>query len=303
VLKRLQTDLQIGDLQQLLATDLRPTPKGAKLKGIIYEQADVRDAARLLELCKKYQPTVIIHLAAVLDTTSMPRAMQYAIDVEGTRNVLDAAVATNVQRIIVSSSGAAYGYHADHPSWLTEDLPLRGNEIFAYAYHKRLFRVGTILGKKTDNLITHLFHKKRILGLKGYASPFVFVWDEDVATCMQQAVFSKITGTYNLVGDGAITNQDLAKILNKPYRTFRPSVLRTLLSVLHPLRLAKYAPSQLLFLQYRPVLNNQKLKANFGFQPSKSSLETFCYYLETQGIEPQNLEAIQLLYPDKEPDI
>ncbi len=43
-----------------------------------------------------------------------------------------------MRQIIVTSSGAAYGYHADNPEWLTEDDPVRGNEAFAYSHHKRL---------------------------------------------------------------------------------------------------------------------------------------------------------------------
>ncbi len=35
--------------------------------------------------------------------------------------MLQACVANGVRRIVVSSSGAAYGYHADNPAWLTED--------------------------------------------------------------------------------------------------------------------------------------------------------------------------------------
>ena len=53
------------------------------------------------------------------------------------RNVLDACLTHEVRRIVVSSSGAAYGYHPDNPEWITEDQPVRGNEEFAYADHKR----------------------------------------------------------------------------------------------------------------------------------------------------------------------
>ena len=81
-----------------------------------------------------------------------------------------------VERVVVSSSGAAYGYHADNPAWLTEDDPVRGTDTFPYSLHKRLveemlagyresapqleqvvLRIGTILGETVDNQITDLF--------------------------------------------------------------------------------------------------------------------------------------------------
>src|SRR5690606_16947140 len=105
-----------------------------------------------------------------------------------------------VSRLVVTSSGAAYGYHADNKVPLTEDCPLRGNEEFAYSHHKRLveemlakargehplleqvvLRVGTVLGPGLDNQITALFRKKRLLAVAGSESPFVFIWVDDLA--------------------------------------------------------------------------------------------------------------------------
>lgn len=316
VLQKLQEDLTTNKISALICTDLKEVAKEKQLPKVAYEQADIRDLARLLALCEQYKPTVIIHLAAVIDSQSMPRALQYQIDVVGTKNVVEAALQTGVKRLIVSSSGAAYGYHADNPEWLRETDRLRGNEIFPYSDHKRLveemlatyrkdapqleqtiFRVGTILGASTDNLITQLFKKKRVLGLKGFASPFVFVWDEDVAQAICQAVYSPKTGIYNLAGDGAVVNKDLALILGKPYLALPPSLMRFLLRILHPIGLSQYGPEQLLFLQYRPVLDNSKLKTEFGFVPQKSSLETFLYYLEANRLPAHKVEKVELMMP------
>ena len=146
-----------------------------------------------------------MHLASIVtpgpDST---RELEYAVDVTGTRHVLDACVAHGVRRVVVSSSGAAYGYHPDNPAWITEDQPVRGNEEFAYSHHKRL--VEEMLADRTprwsrsccgsarssatsvDNQITALFERKRLLKIQGSESPFVFIWDTDVVAVIQQAV-------------------------------------------------------------------------------------------------------------------
>ena len=316
VLQKLQQDLRNKKIDALICTDLREVPRQKRLEDVDYEIADITDAARMLALCEQYRPDIIIHLAAVIDSQSMPRALQYKIDVDGTKNVVEAALKTGVKRLIVSSSGAAYGYHPDNPEWLRESDPVRGNEIFAYSDHKRLveemlaeyrksapqleqtiFRVGTILGASTDNLITQLFNKKRVLGLKNFASPFVFVWDEDVAEAIRYATYSEKSGIYNLAGDGAVANKDLAMILGKPYLALPAGLMRFLLRILHPMGLSKYGPEQMLFLQYRPVLDNTKLKTEFGFIPQKSSLETFVYYLEANKMPINKLEKVELMRP------
>lgn len=316
VAKKLYLDLQSGTINSLIVMDIRPPASEQIQEGIVYLQADIRDKALLIEQLTTHQITHVIHLAAIIDSQSTSREFQYQVDVEGTQNILEACLQAGTQRIIISSSGAAYGYHADNPTWLTEQHPTRGNDIFAYSAHKRLveelltdyrtrhpqleqtiFRVCTILGKTTDNLITNLFDKKRILGIKGHLSPYVFIWDEDVAACMHQAIFSEQTGIYNLAGDGAITNRDLAKILDKPYLDIPARLLRLGLAVGNKLGLTQYGPDQLLFIQYRPVLDNTKLKTNFGYVPQKSSLETFLYYLEAKNKAVHNLDKINLLFP------
>ena len=49
-----------------------------------------------------------------------------AINVDGSRNVFEAAVEAGAERICYASSVAAYGFHEDNPDWLTEDVPPRG---------------------------------------------------------------------------------------------------------------------------------------------------------------------------------
>lgn len=315
VLKRLHRGLEAGKVATLVAMDIKEALPTAKLERVHYVQADIRDP-KLWETLAKYEIDTVIHLAAIIDSQSSSRAFQYEVDVLGTKNILEACVKVASKRIIISSSGAAYGYHADNPAWLKETDRLRGNVQFAYSDHKRqveellasyrteqpqleqvIFRVCTILGAQTDNLITKLFDNKRVLGIRGYDSPYVFVWDEDVAACMEKAVSSKVTGIFNLAGDGAIKNADLAQLLKKPYLTLPEGLLRLALRIGHRLKLTQYGPDQLLFLQYRPVLDNRQLKANFGYQPQKSSLETFCYYLEAKNKAVGDHKAIQPLYP------
>ena len=195
---------------------------------------------------------------------------------------------------MVSSSGAAYGYHPDSPEWITEDQPVRGNEEFAYAHHKRLveemlasertanphleqvvLRIGTILGERVDNQITALFLRPRLLKIRGSKSPFVFIWDTDVAAIMQHAVTDYPAGIFNVAGDGAMTVDEIADALGKPTLAIPERALRAGLAVGKRLGVTAYGPEQTKFLQYRPVLDNTRLKEVFGYTPSYTSAEAF----------------------------
>jgi UDP-glucose 4-epimerase len=290
-------------LDCLVATDVREVPDPQRLREVVYETTDVRDAG-IGELMRRHRIDTVVHLAAIV--TPGPRSnreFEYAVDVLGTRNVLEACIASGVQRIVVTSSGAAYGYHADNPAWLTEDHPVRGNEAFAYSHHKRLveemladyrrehpaleqvvFRVGTILGETTRNQITALFEKPRLIAIRGAASPFVFIWDRDVVGAIEHAIFAGPPGIYNVAGDGALSIQEIAARLGKRCVTIPAPVLQAVLAVLHPLRLSRYGPEQVDFLRYRPVLDNRRLKERFGYVPRLTSSEVFELFRKARGL-------------------
>ena len=208
---------------EVVSADLRfPT---SEVDGVRHVLMDVTDAAAVDAGIAEAAPEVVVHLASIVTPgKDSSREKEYAVDVDGSRHVFDACLAHGVRRVVVSSSGAAYGYHADNPVPLTEDDPVRGNEEFAYSHHKRLveeqlaalraehpeleqvvLRIGTILGRHVDNQITALFERPRLLQIRGADSPFVFIWDTDVVAIIQRAVTGPVTGTFNVAGDGTLT--------------------------------------------------------------------------------------------------
>jgi UDP-glucose 4-epimerase len=262
---------------------------------ISHVSMDVRDPGRVNEIVHEWRPEVVVHLASIVTPgKDSSRELERAVDVDGTRNVLDACLTHEVRRIVVSSSGAAYGYHPDSPEWITEDQPVRGNEEFAYSDHKRqveemlaelresnpeleqvVLRIGTILGERVDNQITALFMRPRLLKIRGSRSPFVFIWDTDVAAIIQRAVTGSPAGIFNVAGDGAMTVDEIAAALGKPTIAIPEPVLRAGLAVGKRLGVTAYGPEQTKFLQYRPVLDNTRLKDVFGYTPSYTSAEAF----------------------------
>ena len=282
------------DTGTVVALDVRDVPAERRQPGIAYQAQDVRDPV-LATTLQRHAIDTVVHLASIVTPgRDSNRAFEYDVDVNGTRNVLTACAAQGVRHVVVSSSGAAYGYHADNAPWITEDHPLRGNEAFAYAHHKRLveemlaawrqsppglaqtvLRIGTILGERVDNQITALFEKPRLLAIRGSDSPFVFIWDADVTGALLHALDGAVPGCYTLAGDGARTIHQSAARLGKTTLDLPAGLLRAALFVGSRLGVSRYGPEQLDFLRYRPVLLNTALKAQWGYVPRKTSAEAF----------------------------
>ncbi|MGA9597228.1 MAG: SDR family oxidoreductase [Acidimicrobiia bacterium] len=286
-----------GALETIVATDLRLPDD--PIDGVVYEAGDIRDDA-LATTMHRHAVDTVVHLAAVVTAgKNSDRALEHSIDVDGTRNVLNSCLEAEVEKVIVSSSGAAYGYHADNSMPLREDDPLRGNVEFAYSDHKRqveemlaewrrshpelqqlILRPGTVLGATTRNQITALFERRVIMGLRGAATPFVFIWDEDLVGVLRRGIETDLTGIYNVCGDGVMTMRHIARRLGKPYVAMPVPVVRGALWLLHSLHLTQYGPEQVDFLRYRPVLANTRLKEQFGYTPQKTTAEAFEAFME-----------------------
>ncbi len=284
-----------GTNSEIVALDMREVVVQERLSNVTYVTGDIRDLA-LRAIFQERRPQTVVHLASVVAVGGDPER-DWEIDVLGTKNVLQCCVDAGVDHLVVTSSGAAYGYYADNPVPLHEDDPLRGNADFPYARNKReveemlvewhdlyphleqtVFRPCTVLGPTTNNQITAMFERPIVLGLSGTSTPFSLIADSDVVDALVRAVRHPKPGTYNLAGDGVLSLREIAALNRKLYVAIPPGPLKFLLWLLKSLRVTKLGPGAVKFVQYRPVLANHKLKVEFGFTPHYHAREVFERY-------------------------
>jgi UDP-glucose 4-epimerase len=141
-----------------------------------------------------------------------------------------------------------------------------------------------VVGQNVHSPVTDLFEKPVILGIAGFDSPFVFIWDQDLVACLVDAVFSDKVGIYNQAGDGALTPREIAKMLGKPYVPLPAAIIKSALWIFKRLGVTENGPERVAFLQHRPVLSNRRLKEEFGYTPKLSSREAFELYARARGL-------------------
>jgi UDP-glucuronate 4-epimerase len=108
-------------------------------------EIDLRDAAKVRELCAVERPEAIVHLAAMAAVRySVRHPLLYGeVNVQGTLNLLDAARQNGRPRCVLASTGSVYG--RDTPVPFREDAPAvqplapypaskRAMEIFAHSF-------------------------------------------------------------------------------------------------------------------------------------------------------------------------
>jgi dihydroflavonol-4-reductase len=90
------------------------------VEGDLGDPASVRHAAEGVE--------VVYHIAATYREAGQPDSAYRAINVEGTRNLLEAARAGGARRLVHCSTGGVHGHIANPPG--TEDAPFNPGDIY-----------------------------------------------------------------------------------------------------------------------------------------------------------------------------
>ncbi len=71
---------------------------------------------------------VVYHIAATYREAGQPDSAYRAINVEGTRNVLEAARAAGARRVVHCSTGGVHGHIANPPA--NEDAPFNPGDVY-----------------------------------------------------------------------------------------------------------------------------------------------------------------------------
>jgi len=103
--------------------DLRPS--GADGDEVV---GSLEDAARLAQAVEGV--TGVLHLGAFMSWTPADRDRMFAVNVEGTRMLLDAASAAGVRRFVFASSGEVYPENLPEFLPVTEGHPLKPNSPY-----------------------------------------------------------------------------------------------------------------------------------------------------------------------------
>jgi UDP-glucose 4-epimerase len=214
-----------------LSTGRRENLEGALGRGAALVELDIRDAEAVAETTERVAPQVIFHLAAQIDVRKSVAdpAHDSRVNVEGTINVLRAALGTGVSRVVnTSTGGAIYGEGQIIPA--PEEHPVApeapyGLSKFCAENYCALFtrlhglstvslRYGNVYGPRQDPMgeagVIAIFCGKLLDGERAtvygdgrQTRDYVFVGD--VVDANLRAAESAATGAFN-VGRGVQTS-------------------------------------------------------------------------------------------------
>lgn len=259
---------------------------------------DVRDPA-LADLLRAERVDALVHLAFIMRPLHDRRRMR-AINVEGTRAVLEAAARAGLSQVVFISSVAVYGAHPDNPIPLTEGCPLRPNPDYPYALDKAeadaltqdfaarhpavavtILRPAIVLGSHADNFFTrYLTRWPLLLAVRGGDGPLQFVHEDDAIACIIASLHREARGIYNLAGEGHLGWREVLRRARRPYVTLPAWWAYLVAAAFWYARVPSVAPpGQLAWVRFPSVVSMDKLAREVGFRPRHSTAEALAAFL------------------------
>jgi UDP-glucose 4-epimerase len=268
-----------------------------------YRQGDILDRKAVDALVA--DADVVVHLAFIIMGS---RDESARVNLTGTRNVFEAAVASpRTRRLVYTSSVAAYGYHSDNPVPITEDVPPRGSPEHYYSEQKAaceaalaeitsgstlevyVLRPCIVAGPKAPALAEAMPWTRLPEGVRKASEvlpllkppfpdpgiPVQLVHHDDVASAIAlAATTSAPPGAYNLAADGLLTMSDVGRALGaRPIKV--PHVAARATSEL--IARLPFVPSALEWLhagRASTVMDTGKAKTELGWTPKYTAAET-----------------------------
>lgn len=292
------------DVEAIVGMARRPfDPQAERWTKTTYRQGDILDRDAVEALVADVD--VVVHLAFIIMGT---RAESARVNLAGTRNVFEATVAAaRPRRLVYTSSVAAYGYHADNPVPITEDVPPRGSAEHYYSEQKAACEAALAEITAGSDLEVYVLRPCIVAGPNAPAladampwnklpgpirrisqalpvlrpfpdpgTPLQLVHHDDVAAAIALAATTHTAppGAYNIAGDGVVSMSEVGEAFGAlPIKVPRAAAVVTseVLSVL------PFVPSALEWLhagRTSVVMDTAKAKSELGWRPRYTSKET-----------------------------
>ncbi|HSV65315.1 MAG TPA: SDR family oxidoreductase [Mycobacteriales bacterium] len=294
------------DVERVIGVDTAPPDR--EVAGMLgrteFVRADIRNP-----LIAKVIATAAVDTVVHMSITSTPGAVAGRVptkemNVIGTMQLLAACQkSAAVRRLVVKSSTAVYGASPRDPALFTEDteprVPLPAGwakdavEIEGYVrgFGRRrpdvaltVLRFSNIIGPHVDSPLTRYLSRPVVPTVLGYDPRVQLLHEDDALEILRLAATEDRPGTYNVAGDGILT---LSQAIRRAGRLMLPVVkpaMNLLAGLTRRSKLVTYPPENVRYLHYGRVVDNTRLKNEFGYTPKYTTAEAFDDFVQSSGL-------------------
>lgn len=257
---------------------------------------DIRDSKSINDFFKDERPDFVVHAAAALPIHNN-REYIFSVNVDGTRNILDASLKSNVRKLTFISTTAMYGIPDDLPERETSELHPIGyygeskaeGEKLCMKYFKKglavnIIRPKTFLGPERLGVFTiwfeAIFKNKPVFILGSGNNLYQLLEVQDLCKLIENTLTTRIKGEIFNAGTNnfGTWREDLSSLIKHAKSKSKIIGLPVLPSQLALSLLEKLHLSPIVAWHYKtfPVnsyVSTEKAEKKLGFKPIRSNKE------------------------------
>lgn len=292
--KRLLQEPEVG---QIIGLDVKEP--SFMHPGFTFIKHDVRQSFG--NIFSEHNIDTAIHLAFIVVPTHN-ESRNREINIEGSKNFLDACLEAGVKQVFYMGSNTEYGAYQNNPALFTEDMPLNPNKDYPYPCEKTevdlmfqqfakdnprvcvtIGRTAAVTGPCGDACgLTALFLPLMVKAA-GKDPSWQFIHEDDWAEFVVRLLKGKKGGIYNLAGEGGILYSTMITKLRKPSITLPPWLMYWGIKLSWALRLQERSQAGgMHMLEYPIILSTEKVKQATGYIPRYTSEEAFEAFLKAR---------------------
>ncbi|GAA1190697.1 NAD-dependent epimerase/dehydratase family protein [Pseudonocardia alaniniphila] len=306
-------------IERVLAVDTVPPPRDLlrRMGRAEFVRADIRNPLISKVISQASVDTVVHASLSANPGSSGGRTTMKEMNVIGTMQLLAACQkAPTVQRMVLKSTTAVYGSSPRDPAIFDEsmtpkDLPSGGYakdaaEIEGYlrGFARRrpdvsvtVLRFTNFIGPRIDTVFTRYFSLPAVPTVLGYDARVQLLHEEDALAVLERAASEDIPGVFNVAADGVLLlSQAIRRAGRIPVPVPSPAV-GPVSRVFRSARLVDFSPEQMRLLNFGRVVDNSRLKHQFGFSPRWTTGQAFDDYVRGRALRPvlgpKQVEALE----------
>jgi UDP-glucose 4-epimerase len=306
-------------IDRILGVDTVPPPRDLlrRMGRAEFIRADIRNPLISKVISTASVDTVVHASLSANPGSSGGRTAMKEMNVIGTMQLLAACQkAPSVRRMVLKSTTAVYGSSPRDPALFDEtmtpkDLPSGGYakdavEIEGYlrGFARRrpdvsvtVLRFSNFIGPRIDTVFTRYFALPAVPTVLGYDARVQLLHEEDALAVLERAASEEIPGVFNVAADGVLL---LSQAIRRAGRIPIPvpsSAVGPVSRIFRGARLVDFSPEQMRLLNFGRVVDNARLRRQFGFTPRWTTVQAFDDYVRGRAlrpvIDPERFESLE----------
>lgn len=288
IAKRLEAD---PGVEAIIGVDLDEPP--IAIDKLEFVRVDIRNPliARVLQASKA---DTLIHTNIASNPGLLGgRSQMKENNVIGTMQLLAAAQrADHIKKVIVKSSSAIYGSGPGEPSILPEDHAARQVDLSGYGkdcaeaetyardFGRRrndvdlvILRTQNVVGPTVSTSITDYLSLPVLPTALGYDPRLQFLHEEDAVSAFVAAMDAECRGIFNIAADGVVYLSQAIRLLGRVQAPVLLPAAQAVASLIKRFDIIDFPIDQLKLLLFGRVVDTQRAKETFGFNPTYSTFD------------------------------